>query len=275
MPSISPTALDATDADARNRRRKAVKRAISALQTSLTEEDVSLDTLDQTIAILKDARNLSNGNSPGASRQPSPPNAAQSSSANRRGHKRNTSDQYAPDNLTVWMRLRHTSKPSRGYRVQYEGAWTTVTTIGGLQASSIFPNPSRGFTDAKLKQLTSEHLDWNSSLGSPFISIFTDQSHAEDWALKWSERNGGKVASLLVIDCNKITRLLSIREVVRQLGIETTRTEMVPEQYEDEYVAINQIPTEAIIENRPIFSQAALDAAAGKSSTTTPILCAS
>lgn len=253
--------LDATYTDLRNRRRTAIQQAIFALQTTLTEDqgsDFPLETLDQAIAILKDARDLNGRNN--NSRQPSPPNAQQTSSSRPpRSHKRNTSDQY--DQLTVWMRLRHTSKPSRGYRVQYEGAWTTVTTIGGLQASSIFPNPSRGFTDTKLKQLTSEHLDWNSCQGSPFISIFTDLGHAEDWALKWSERNGGKVASVLVIDCNKITRLLSVREVVDHLGIHIP--EMLPEQYEDEYIAINQIPTEAIVESRRIFSQAAaLDAAA-------------
>ncbi|KAI5366401.1 hypothetical protein Slin15195_G079210 [Septoria linicola] len=248
---MASTTLDSREADIRNQKRKAVKRAISALQASLTQDpSIPDDTLDQTIAILKDARELS---SQPNSRQPSPPQGPS------RGHRRSASDQYEAAQLTVWMRLRHTSKPTRGYRVQYEGAWTTVTTIGGLQASSIFPNPSRGFTDAKLKQLTSDHLDWNSRQGSPFISIFTDEQHAEDWAMKWSERNGGKTANVLHIECSKITRLFSVKEVVNSLGIDT---EMLPEQYEDEYLAVNQIPTEAIVENRPIFSPAALDAAA-------------
>ncbi|KAF2217590.1 hypothetical protein CERZMDRAFT_92240 [Cercospora zeae-maydis SCOH1-5] len=252
MPSMTSTHVDPRDFDRRSQRRKAVKRAVNALQAALAQaHSIPDDTLDQAIALLRDARDLSPKATP---RQPSPQQGASS-----RGHKRTSSDQY--DQLTVWMRLRHTSKPTRGYRVQYEGAWTTITPIGGLQASSIFPNPSRGFTDPKLKQLTNDHLDWNSRQGSPFISIFTDHSHAEDWAVKWSERNDGKIASILHIECNKITRLFSVKEVVNSLGI---NTDMLPEQYEDEYLAVNQIPAEAIVEVQPIFSQAALDAASAE-----------
>ncbi|KAM3420157.1 hypothetical protein BST61_g3456 [Cercospora zeina] len=252
MPSMTSPELDTRDLDSRSQRRKAVKRAVNALQSALAQgQSIPDDTLDQAITLLRGARDLSPKATP---RQPSPQQAGSS-----HGHKRTSSDQY--DQLTVWMRLRHTSKPTRGYRVQYEGAWTTITPIGGLQASSIFPNPSRGFTDPKLKQLTNDHLDWNSRQGSPFISIFTDQSHAEDWALKWSERNGGKIASILHIECNKITRLFSVKEVVSSLGI---NTDMQPEQYEDEYLAVNQIPAEAIVEVQPIFSQTALDAASAE-----------
>lgn len=293
MPSMSPAVMDdATDADLRRQSRKAIKRAISTLQASLSEEqqqppqeaeeESPLATLDRAIAILQDLRNHLLGGSPDQPQRhlnllPSPVIAHPSSSSSARivnRHKRSSSDQYDHSNLPVWMRLRHNhNKPPRGYRVQYPGAWTTVTTIGGLQASSIFPNPSRGFTDEKLKSLTYDHLDWNyadhksssfsrrttststsaPSGGSPFISIFTDLLHAEDWAMKWNQRNSGSgksPARILEIDCGKITRLLSVKEVVDSLGIVIEGLE--PEQYEDEYLAVNQIPAEAILKESPV-----------------------
>lgn len=292
MPSVSPAVMDdATDADLRRQSRKAIKRAISTLQASLTEEqqqpqeteeESPLATLDRAIAILQDLRNHLIVGGPDQPQRhlnllPSPVIAHPSSSSSARivnRHKRSSSDQYDHSNLPVWMRLRHNhNKPPRGYRVQYPGAWTTVTTIGGLQASSIFPNPSRGFTDEKLKSLTYDHLDWNyadhksssfsrrttststsaPSGGSPFISIFTDLLHAEDWAMKWNQRNSGSgksPARILEIDCGKITRLLSVKEVVDSLGIVIEGLE--PEQYEDEYLAVNQIPAEAILKESPV-----------------------
>lgn len=294
MPSMSPAVMDdATDADLRRQSRKAIKRAISTLQASLSEEqqqqppqeaeeDSPLATLDRAIAILQDLRNHLLVGGPDQPQRhlnllPSPVIAHPSSSSSARivnRHKRSSSDQYDHSNLPVWMRLRHNhNKPPRGYRVQYPGAWTTVTTIGGLQASSIFPNPSRGFTDEKLKSLTYDHLDWNyadhksssfsrrttststsaPSGGSPFISIFTDLLHAEDWAMKWNQRNSGSgksPARILEIDCGKITRLLSVKEVVDSLGIVIEGLE--PEQYEDEYLAVNQIPAEAILKESPV-----------------------
>lgn len=296
MPSMSPAVMDdATDADLRRQSRKAIKRAISTLQASLSEEqqqqqpqpqeaeeESPLATLDRAIAILQDLRNHLLVGGPDQPQRhlnllPSPVIAHPSSSSSARivnRHKRSSSDQYDHSNLPVWMRLRHNhNKPPRGYRVQYPGAWTTVTTIGGLQASSIFPNPSRGFTDEKLKSLTYDHLDWNyadhksssfsrrttststsaPSGGSPFISIFTDLLHAEDWAMKWNQRNSGSgksPARILEIDCGKITRLLSVKEVVDSLGIVIEGLE--PEQYEDEYLAVNQIPAEAILKESPV-----------------------
>lgn len=71
--------------------------------------------------------------------------------------------------------------------------------------------------------------------------------------MKWNQRNSGSgksPARILEIDCGKITRLLSVKEVVDSLGIVIEGLE--PEQYEDEYLAVNQIPAEAILKESPV-----------------------
>jgi hypothetical protein len=265
MPAMN-AAIDGPSADLRYRKRKAVKRTLFTLQAILQEDEITDESLDRAIALLTEARRATLTQRPPSA--PKGPPASRSASQSRSvaqsrsaiqeaprfeqrisrtaSHHRHASDQY--EQLTLWMRLRHASKPPKGYRVQYEGAWSTVTLLGGIQASSIHPNASRGFSDDKLCQLVTNHLDWNAA-GSPFISLFTDESHAADWALKWSERNGGKPCQLLYIDCSKVTRLFSVKDVVNCLRVHTS---LSPEQYADEWMAVNQIPADAISNSREI-----------------------
>ncbi|EME79531.1 uncharacterized protein MYCFIDRAFT_190401 [Pseudocercospora fijiensis CIRAD86] len=156
--------------------------------------------------------------------------------------------------LTIWMRLRHSAKPVRAYRVQTPDALSSVTPLGAIDASLILPNVARGVSDNKLRQLVMDHLN-GSHNGSPFISIFTNEQHAQQWALNWSEKNGDEICNLTTLDVSKITRLFSVKELVTLLGlksdISTTKSD---NSWEHEYLVVHQIPSEAIIKKQKMRS---------------------
>ncbi|KAF7198654.1 hypothetical protein HII31_00393 [Pseudocercospora fuligena] len=236
-PNMSAAAQILEKDDFRRRRRRVAKQVLTDLREALKVDEISDQAIDQAIEALKSVQSFDDTKSNGAKKMLT--------------HKRSVSDPNMP--LTIWMRLRHSAKPARAYRVQTPHALSSVTPLGAIDASLMLPNVARGVSDNKLRQLVMDHIN-GSHTGSPFISIFTDEQHAEQWALNWSERNGGEICNFITLDVSKITRLFSVKELVALLGLKTDIQASESDSWEDEYLVVHQIPSEAIIKKRKMRS---------------------
>lgn len=221
--------------DFRRRRRRVAKQVLADLREAVKVDDISDHAINHAIEALKSIQSLDDTKSNGAKKMLT--------------HRRSSSDPNMP--LTIWMRLRHSAKPARAYRVQTPDALSSVTPLGAVDASLMLPNVARGVSDNKLRQLVMDHIN-GSHEGSPFISIFTDEQRAEEWALNWSERNEGEICNFLALDVSKITRLFSVKELIALLGV---KSDLPADSWDDEYLVVHQIPSEAIIKKRKIRSQ--------------------
>jgi hypothetical protein len=89
-----------------------------------------------------------------------------------------------------------------------------------------------------------KHLNWYSGVESPFISLFCDEFHAENWARVWQSKNKDKEYCVLTIEINKEhdVALFSVPLLLSKLNIETKH----PEYHRDEYLCLHNVPLEAI-----------------------------
>lgn len=84
-----------------------------------------------------------------------------------------------PSRKALWKFLRLSAKPECAYRIVFEDLWTMFSEHGGLQAPKY---PWGSIKNGTFAEDVQSHIDWNSGKASPFISLFTHEEHARQWA---------------------------------------------------------------------------------------------
>ncbi|KAL8786503.1 MAG: hypothetical protein Q9213_002730 [Squamulea squamosa] len=157
------------------------------------------------------------------------------------------------------------SWPVKLYRVQYPGC-QTILSGDGLKArnTTVFYSETEihEFAQSIIKQLT-----WGYRGAQPYITCFSDESHAENWALKEPWHNTPQKQdnwSLVVIDTSRMsgTPMFKLSELVMSLDL--TLPDRALQHVDNAYLCLHKIPATAIVEIKsPQEVQQGTQAAAG------------
>ncbi|RYC78769.1 hypothetical protein BFJ63_vAg18357 [Fusarium oxysporum f. sp. narcissi] len=142
--------------------------------------------------------------------------------------------------------------PMELYRVHYPGSRTTFSLKEGLVAADTTKiyNDEVSLWRAIVKQFT-----WNSREASPFISLFSDQEHAENWAMKEPWRGTVRDAqedgwTLFTID----TQLLGDAWLCKVSQLVSTLKLQIPDRaaqhIDGSFLCLHKIPALAITQER-------------------------
>lgn len=148
--------------------------------------------------------------------------------------------------------------PQRLYRVDYLGSQTTCSDEDGFQAADTTTLYSKDKMDL-FKEAVVNHLDWNSHGASPFISVFSDREHAENWACKepWRSKfmredtleSGRWTLSVTNPAALNETYVFQVKRLEGCLGFKIPSNARQNER-SGEYLCLHKIPIIAIIEKR-------------------------
>ena len=143
--------------------------------------------------------------------------------------------------------------PPELYRVDYPGSRTTWTSQEGFKAA----DTSRAFGGKDLldfKRSIEKSFTWSYRDPLPFISLFSDREHAENWGCKepWlrDDRSEGGW-TLYVIDTTEIrgtTSFFKLSSLVRRLSLEIPRS--AQQHIQGAYLCLHRIPPAAVAEKR-------------------------
>jgi len=138
------------------------------------------------------------------------------------------------------------------YRVQYDGCMTIYNPPSGLSArdnQTVYDRERDDmFTD--FGGAVEDHLCWRKNRRSPFISLFANKRHAENWALDWSERHQGRLCDVFEINAPELvgSYVFHAYELWESLCLQ------VPAKAEasipNEYLVTHGIPRRAIVGRR-------------------------
>ena len=135
--------------------------------------------------------------------------------------------------------------PRRLYRVDYEDAMTEYIPGRGFEAAIFVPESELSADPALFIRSIEDHLDWYSEVPSPFISLFSDRWHAENWAQTWSKNKEGQAYRVFEIDGTQLDPAFLFRPYIMKtrLGAEIDN----PRVDFHELLYLNYIPEEAIM----------------------------
>ncbi|KAG8526158.1 uncharacterized protein KY384_000151 [Bacidia gigantensis] len=139
--------------------------------------------------------------------------------------------------------------PSELYRIQYSQSHTTFSTETGFKAKDT--TTTFGFTDeTKFTQAIEKHFTWGNRDASPFISLFSNREHAENWGCKepWNHRGGKGDWALCTISTDKLEgmKLFKLSDLVEKLQVEIP--ERASQHIHGAYICLYGIPASAIID---------------------------
>jgi hypothetical protein len=147
--------------------------------------------------------------------------------------------------------------PHRLYRVDYPGSQTIFSDKDGFRAADTTTLYSKDKPNV-FKEAVVKHLDWNYRGTSPFISLFSDQEHAQNWACKepWRSKYTGEGTpkdswTLCVIDPAELseTFVFQLKRLEVCLDFKIPNNARQNER-SGEYLCLHKIPITAIIEKR-------------------------
>jgi hypothetical protein len=143
--------------------------------------------------------------------------------------------------------------PSKLYRVHYAGSRTSLSSQQGFAAS----DTTKTFRYSELnefKQTIEKQFTWSSRESLPFISLFSDERHAEDWGRKepWRGHRGPDSNwTLYVIDTvkfRKSTHFFRLSDLVVKLSLDIP---VVAKQHiQGAFLCLHHIPASAIVASR-------------------------
>ncbi|KAK2750644.1 hypothetical protein FQN57_002715 [Myotisia sp. PD_48] len=138
--------------------------------------------------------------------------------------------------------------PPRLYRVDY-GESSTIYDAQGLRAGAFRDEDSNNTFDPPPKDALERHLTWDPS-PSPYISLFSDEKHAENWMLKRAKRSGGENCRIIEVDVEKLNKkhIFYAYELVHEHSLDVP-PEIMP-SIRGEYLVLGHIPSSAIIGSR-------------------------
>lgn len=147
-------------------------------------------------------------------------------------------------------RLSNDHLPPKLYRIKYSGSRTAYSPQDGFVAadtSKVYLEEDEDeFKEDIVKQFT-----WPCRDPLPFITLFSDREHAENWGLKqpWLG-NMPHVPlgswSLCVIDTERLDALFKLENLVAGLGLQLPSK--AEQHINDAYLCMYSIPKTAIVE---------------------------
>lgn len=136
--------------------------------------------------------------------------------------------------------------PEHLYRVQYPSS-RTILSGNGLEArdTNFFYSTDeiRDFRQSIINQLT-----WGHRGDQPYITCFSDEKHAQNWALKepWT-KGEGQNWTLLTINTRKMsgTAVFKLSELVKSFSL--SLPDGARQHVQGAYLCLHSVPTSAII----------------------------
>jgi hypothetical protein len=145
------------------------------------------------------------------------------------------------------FRLPPATLPTRFYRVHYPSSHTTFTNFRGFSASdtqTFYPHDAQ---QALFFQSLRCHSKWSDSTPSPYISVFSDKRHAENWALEWSRNNSCVGCEVFEIDSSSLGNVYVFSVARMSWQLQARPSELVDRLDPDEYLCLHRIPAEAVV----------------------------
>ncbi|MCJ1231214.1 hypothetical protein MMC12_007891 [Toensbergia leucococca] len=138
--------------------------------------------------------------------------------------------------------------PPNLYRCHYPTSWTKYSDATAFIAadSKTFLSNSQPHLFVKSIQT---HLDWNSTIESPYVSTFAERDNAENWALRWRKNHHGQECRVYEINTRALGEdiyVFCMNDVRRNFKL--PNPENKPEN--SEHLFLHRIPPTAIIRSR-------------------------
>lgn len=143
--------------------------------------------------------------------------------------------------------------PSQLYRVDYPGSQTVFSSTEGFSASDTTKvyntNELDDFRQAIVNQFT-----WGSRASSPFISLFSDREHAENWGRKepwrgFRDRSDDWFLHLINTTRMKDTsRFFKLSDLFENLGLDLP--DGARQHIKGAFLCLHRIPIEAMVQKR-------------------------
>lgn len=143
--------------------------------------------------------------------------------------------------------------PDELYRVHYPGSRTTFSSLDGFTAA----DTTKVFGTDQLIEFNraiENQFTWSCRAPLPFIALFSDREHAENWGLKqpWRGRVGPEGSwSLHVIDTTIMRstyHFFKLSDLAEELDLNVP--ERAGQHIRGAFLCLHRIPTEAIVESR-------------------------
>ncbi|KAK5737579.1 hypothetical protein LTR17_006626 [Elasticomyces elasticus] len=149
----------------------------------------------------------------------------------------------------------HGELPEEFYRVQYHGSTIKSPSDGsGLLAADIRTiyneKDIEGFRQSVINQFT-----WKikNHVKTPYVSVFVDREHAENWARRMGESTSSSEIKLFIIDTSLLSTqtVYRLETLVKRLNICENELEAAAWQHEyGAHMVLHHIPLKAIKESR-------------------------
>ncbi|KAI9923383.1 hypothetical protein MW887_009933 [Aspergillus wentii] len=149
-------------------------------------------------------------------------------------------------------RLSNENLPSRMYRIDYPGSRTGYSRSEGFMAAER-RKTYEDQADSEFKRDILKHFTWDCKDPVPFISLFSDREHAENWGLKQPWRGKATYRSrsdwaLYVIDTSHLDDacFFRLKDLVEGLGLKLPGK--ADQHIGGTYLCLHNIPPPAIVE---------------------------
>lgn len=145
--------------------------------------------------------------------------------------------------------------PNELYRVDYAGSRTSFSSQQGFAAS----DTTKTFCYDELnefKQAIRKQFTWSCRESLPFISLFSNKRHAEDWGRKEPWRGGqgqDEGWTLYVINTVKLpetTQVFRLNDLVDKLSLGIP--EVAKQHIQGAFLCLHHIPASAIVASKTL-----------------------
>jgi hypothetical protein len=132
--------------------------------------------------------------------------------------------------------------PLHLYRVQYSGTQTIYDHKMGLMAQDSTPVYN---DDSEFRESIVQAFTWSSSKPSPYIALFSEKDHAENWALSWSSQRNGE-RQVITINTRQLRGIyvFKLSTLVENLNIVLPHG--ASQHRKGAYLCLHRIPSQAI-----------------------------
>ena len=139
--------------------------------------------------------------------------------------------------------------PSLFYRVQYPTSHTIHDETGLSARGTISSNPD----EDEFKDLVAKAFIWGSDVPSPFIKVFSEKDHAENWALKWLDVEDERCSLLTIESCQlDSVKVFKVSTLVNNLGINLPDGAL--QHKKGAYLCVHRIPARAVCTSESLSS---------------------
>lgn len=142
------------------------------------------------------------------------------------------------------FRSDQTSLPKELYRVQYPGCQTSYSPALGLHAKDTSTFYSENQDDAFRLSIIHQ-FTWGWRQPTPYISVFSDKTHAENWALSHSKRTGS-ICEVRSIDTQELRDVYVFQLKDLEVKLKCEIPEKASQHIDGAYLCLHHIPNGAI-----------------------------